>query len=796
MEKFKKPRLLTPRGQSHKKFWQAVGLCALTAAIFFLPFYILDGGFFHYAGDFNSQQITFYRYMNGFVKGAGYPDSAFAGAPHNTFSWATDLGSGVMNAYSFYLYGSPFFWLSVLLPQSWLPYMMVPLLVLKFGVAGGGAFLYLRRYVKNENYAVLGACLYALSGFAVYNVFFNHFVDVVALFPYLLWALDEAIYENRHGLFAFWVAVNLLNNYFFFVGQVIFLCIYFVCKLTAKDFRLTGRKFGHLLWESVLGVAMGCLLLFPAVLSLLQNPRTIDLSSGWGFLTYAKVQQYLAILLSWILPPDSPYLTSVWSEGVIKWTSMTAYLPLCSLAGAIAYWRSRKADSKKRIVAVCAVCALVPVLNSAFYALNSSYYARWYYMPSLILAAMTVNALEDPDVDLDAPARGIGWIMLATLVFAVVPVRDDTTGTWSFGVLKNPGQFFVVLGFGLLGLMLYRYLCGKWRQNSRFAQRMTAAVLVFACVFTMVHIGIGKFGQWYTDSDLVKQDTSALLLKNDLPEGDYRVDTYKIHDNIGMWLDKSCLQYFGSTAAPSILSFYPALGVKRDVRSEPELSNYALRGLLSVEYLITTPEKQTDFENEADDGWEYAFAKDGYAVYRNTNYVPMGFAYDYYLTQTEYEETAKATRANMLMRALVLTDEDAAVYGKYLTHLPEGRREELYYESYVQDCRERRATATSVFQMNNSGFHAEITLEKENLVFFSVPYDDGFTAYINGQEADIVEVDEGLMAVLCPAGENSIDFVYQPDGIRLSRALTLGGIVVWLAYTAYFVWRKRRTKRA
>ena len=51
--------------------------------------------------------------MNGFVKGAGYPDSAFAGAPHNTFSWATDLVSGVMNAYSFYLYGSPFFWLSV-----------------------------------------------------------------------------------------------------------------------------------------------------------------------------------------------------------------------------------------------------------------------------------------------------------------------------------------------------------------------------------------------------------------------------------------------------------------------------------------------------------------------------------------------------------------------------------------------------------------------------------------------------------------------------------------------------------
>ena len=793
MEKFIKPRLLTPREQDRKKFWQAVGLCALTAAIFFLPFYILDGGFFHYAGDFNSQQISFYRYMNGFVKGAGYPDSAFAGAPRNTFSWATDLGSGVMNAYSFYLYGSPFFWLSVLLPQSWLPYMMVPLLVLKFGVAGGGAYLYLRRYVKNANYAVLGACLYALSGFAVYNVFFNHFVDVVALFPYLLWALDEAIYENRHGLFAFWVAVNLLNNYFFFVGQVIFLCIYFVCKLTAKDFRLTGRKFGHLLWESVLGVAMGCLLLFPAVLSLLQNPRTIDLSSGWGFLTYAKVQQYLAILLSWILPPDSPYLTSVWSEGVIKWTSMTAYLPLCSLAGAMAYWRSRKADSKKRIVAVCAVCALVPVLNSAFYALNSSYYARWYYMPTLILAAMTVNALEDPDIDLDAPARGISWIMLAALVFAVVPVQDDTTGTWSFGVLKNPGQFFTVLGFGLLGLMLYRYLCGVWRQDSRFAQRMTAAVLVFACAFTMVHIGIGKFGQWHTDSDLVEQDKNALLLKNALPEGDYRIDTYKIHDNIGMWLDKSCLQYFGSTAAPSILSFYPGLGVKRDVRSEPEITNYALRGLLSVEYLITTPEKRESFEDEADEGWTYLADVDGYALYHNDNYVPMGFTYDYYVTEATYEASIKTLRSNLLLRALVLEDEDVEKYSSYLTELPDALLDDLHYDSYTQDCADRRAHSCSVFQMNNAGFHAEITMDKPNLVFFSVPYDDGFTAYVNGEKTDILRVDEGLMAVLCPAGASSIDFVYQADGLSASRVVTAVAIPVWVVYVACFVRRKRRS---
>ena len=784
------PRLL---GQKQNKFLLTVCLCALTAALIFLPFYLLDGGFFHYAGDFNSQQISFYRYMNGFLKGLSYPDGA--GSVRNTFSWATDLGSGAMNAYSFYLYGSPFFWFSLLFPQQWLPYLMVPLLVLKFAAAGGGAYLYLRRYVQNQNYAVLGAVLYAFSGWGLYNIFFNHFIDVLALFPWMLWALDETIYNGRHGLFAFWVGINLLNNYFFFIGQVLFLVIYFLCKVSAGDLKLTPRLFGHLAFESVLGAALGFVILWPAVLSLLQNPRTIDLSSGWGFLTYSKPQQYLAILLSWILPPDSPYMTSIWSEGIIKWTSMTAYLPLCSLAGAVAYWQTRQGDGKKRIVGTCAVFALVPVLNSAFYALNSSYYARWFYMPVLILAAMTVNALEDPAVELGRPAKRIGWLMIATLAFALVPVQDTSTKEWTLGVLQNPGQYAAVLGFGLAGLLVYRFIARRWRQDKRLPQRMLAAVLAFSCLFGITHIGIGKFGQWNTDSDLVEEYTNALALKEDLPEGDWRIDTFKTHDNLGLWLDKSCLQYFGSTAAPSILSFYPALGVKRDVRSQPELENYALRGLLSVKYLITTPAHQSDFLAVADDGWSYYDTLDGFTLYENDNYVPMGFTYDYYLTEDAYESTITVTRSNLLMRALVLSEEDAAAYGQYLTELPAAELNDLTYDRYVQDCADRRASACSIFQMTNSGFHAEITLDTANLVFFSVPYDDGFTATVNGREADILRVDEGLMAVLCPAGESTIDFVYQPAGIRLSKAVTRTALVVFAAYTVYFVWDDRKKRK-
>ncbi len=301
-------------------------------------------------------------------------------------------------------------------------------------------------------------------------------------------------------------------------------------------------------------------------------------------------------------------------------------------------------------------------------------------------------------------------------------------------MLQNPGQYCAVLAFGLGGLAVYHCICRRWQQRRVFARRLLAGVLAFSCLFGIVHIGIGKFGQWNTDSDLVEEYINALALKEDLPEGDWRIDTYKTHDNLGLWLDKSCLQYFGSTAAPSILSFYPALGVKRDVRSQPELSNYALRGLLSVKYLLTTPKHQEQFRAEADEGWTYYDTLDGYVLYENENYVPMGFTYDYYLTETQYEDTVTPTRSNLLMRALVLTEEDAVAYGQYLTPLPTAELNDLSYTRYTQDCADRRATACTAFEMTSAGFHAEATLDRTNLMFFSVPYDDGFTAYVDGQE--------------------------------------------------------------
>ena len=73
-----------------------------------------------------------------------------------------------------------------------------------------------------------------------------------------------------------------------------------------RRYELGLRKFVRLAWETALGCACGCVLLLAAGLSLLQNPRTIDPFSGYGYLFYGKSQQYGAIFYSTLLMPDAP----------------------------------------------------------------------------------------------------------------------------------------------------------------------------------------------------------------------------------------------------------------------------------------------------------------------------------------------------------------------------------------------------------------------------------------------------------------------------------------------------------
>ena len=243
----------------------------------FLPTMIKNGGIFLYYGDFNSQQQMFYFHANEMVR-----------AGNLGWDWGTDLGSNFIGSYSFYLLGSPFFWLSTLFPIGMVRYLIPWLLALKTSVAAMTAYAYIRRFVKNKDSAFIGAMLYAFSGFQLYNVFFNHFHDVTAFFPLLLLTFEQLTQDDRRGVFALCVALCASISYFFFVCELVFLVLYFFIRCLDDDFKMNFKAFTLLLIEGALGVAISCIIFLPACYDVINNPRVNSRLYGTDMIFYGE----------------------------------------------------------------------------------------------------------------------------------------------------------------------------------------------------------------------------------------------------------------------------------------------------------------------------------------------------------------------------------------------------------------------------------------------------------------------------------------------------------------------------
>ncbi len=753
---------------------------ALVALGILLPFMLLDKGFFLYCGDFNSQQIPFYQY------GAYMLQRGQIG-----YSWASDLGGSFINTYSFYMAGSPFFWITALLPNRLVPYMMAPLLALKFGTAGFASYGFLRRYAKNHSYALFGSMLYSFSGFAVYNIFFNHFVDVIAFFPFMLWAMDGFIYENKRGFFALAIALNLLNNQYFFVGQVVFLLLWFGVKWWHRSYQLSWKKFGLLFAEAVMGCCMGVLLAWPAALSLAQNPRSFTHSEGWGLLLYGRVQQYFAIFASAFFPPDPPYLPNLFTDANVKWTSLSVYLPLTAFSGVLAYYRSGRRSWLRTMMTATIVMAFVPLFNSFYYLLNNSYYARWFYMPIILFALATMIVLQDETMPLQQGILTALGVTLAFSIFGLVPQK--VSGKLKLGVMENTPKFWLTICTALLGLLLFYVIVRQMYERPGFFKRLFASLMAFTVLYSIVHLSIGRFPQWEVDADF-KQLTYDAAPKLKLPTDTfYRFDAYNGEDNLGLHFHLPGIQFFNSTVSPSIMEFYPYVGVTRDVSSKPDLKNFALRGLLSVRYLLVPETSRKEVEDKALlNGFQFVRSEAGYGIYENPHFVPMGFTYDYYITKARLDAMSTQNRQSAFMKAIGLSQEQEAKYKHLLAPLPEQDALESTFDDYVQDSAHRRATAAKEFVADHKGFTARIVLPKENLVFFSVPYDKGFTATVNGKPAPVEKVSSGLLAVPAPAGESRIEMRYRTPGLNLSMALTALG---WAAFAGYILLTRQSKKQ-
>lgn len=128
-------------------------------------------------------------------------------------------------------------------------------------------------------------------------------------------------------------------------------------------------------------------------------------------------------------------------------------------------------------------------------------------------------------------------------------------------------------------------------------------------------------------------------------------------------------------------------------------------------------------------GYEEYGKEDGFIIFQNKNALNMGTIFSYYMKPSEYEK---------------LSDKE--------------------------------------LKLSYAG-------AEEGMVFLSVPYSDGFSAYVDGQRAEVIKVDGGLMAVAVSQGSKSVELVYREPGLIEGVILSGIGLLLFLVYM--FVQKRR-----
>lgn len=214
------------------------------------------------------------------------------------YSWNLGLGSDFVSLYAYYL-ASPLNFLIVLCPQRYVIEFMTLLVLVKIALCGLTFFLFLKYHYSlvgkdgrlHMNLVVPGlvfSTAYALSGFVAAYSWDIMWMDCIALFPLIIVGLERLVRQQKPGIYYVTLAVSIFANYYISIMICLFLVFYFIL-LFFQQKGGKGKALLRFVWYSGLAGISSAILLLPEIAILKTSG-----SAGDGF--PEKVEWYFNIL--------------------------------------------------------------------------------------------------------------------------------------------------------------------------------------------------------------------------------------------------------------------------------------------------------------------------------------------------------------------------------------------------------------------------------------------------------------------------------------------------------------------
>lgn len=741
------------------------------------------GGIYPFGSESFLTEDLKYQYIDFFT----WYKQVLAGQTSIFYSLAQGLGSNTWGLYSYYL-ASPFNLLLVFFPEGQLTMGIFIVCALKLGcISAAMAFFVRRRFDVGYGAAFILALCFAGSTWVLTNVRNPLWLDAVILLPLLSWAAYCFIRKGSWKLFVLLITIDVICCWYMAYMTLLFLALYLIFELyllhveSSVDARFIAKRVVCFVGVLVLALALSAWTFLPTVMAMSGGS-----SSG---------SMFLVRFTCWPLSLIQGLLPGMWVSG----SSPQLYCGLISLALAAVFFIGKV----PRRVKLAAACMLLVLLASVcvgplqyvwcgfrnpngFYsrvALFFTFFLIWVaaYGWQVLTASARVQALSP------AVRKGVLCIV-AVAVFCELAVSGHLAWNQLYtGYSQDQHDSYVEESAQQLDELqaydssIYRFektytrvtqaaqnegLAQGFSQLSSYSSAQNYAAIDF--LNRMGYSGVGQFWCAYTDSSLLGDSLLGVkYVSSDMPLVGMKTTGVEQPSRGAQVYQNASVLSVGYGVSSAVLD--AQLPDSDTASANPfEYQNAVVSALLGQEVEAYKPMNATQVSAGDTPTWQVEVPANavGYA------YVAASESWGSTLTidgvaSDDNNRFRHAMRSLGDVQGSVRTVE-VSLAGSEAAALPEDATCLFYYldmdvfNQVIEQLSQHQFQATT-FEGNQ--INGTYSAAEDGLMLITVPYDKGWTVYVNGQGVSVESVFHGaLMAIPVTAGENSIEMSYLSPG--------------------------------
>lgn len=738
-----------------------------------LPTLIKYNGSLFLFGDYMSQIIPFIKESRRLL---------LAGNP--TWSMNSFLGSDFIGTYSYYTLGDPFFYPLLLLPERYIPQGLTIVFILKHALATVFAFLYLRTYLKKQHYALAGALIYTFSSFTFDSTYYYIFLNTIFLFPLVLYFCDRCLVKKKRAMFVFVVALHAIMNYYLFVSTSVFFLIYLFFKMRYGRVRSVKDAAACVLLYAF-GAFCAAGILLPSALTLLDTGRAVDSFSSFFIKGLTCVPQTIKIIKAIFLPSEG-ILGSANGFSYSTFCSNAAFLPLFGAFYTVTALYIKENKWYFKLIKLLFWLSIIPFGNSVFSLFSNPNYTRWWYAFVLMSVLCSIIILEsaeqDPTIYQTQMKKSVRAIVIGSTVCMVLPLIAKLLFSGSriidrlkaklpenaVTALKNSGftkkidadDVRYIVAFLLLCFLSYFVLFLLIKKRFIYEPHKLICAILAVCAMSYC-VYLSNEGNILAKEPEKDVEWVSQTASNEQIDYSCRIDYQNKFHNMGMIVNQPTINTFSSFKSKATCRFCDLIGIKIDSFAKKRFDTPAIQAVLSVGKTVDADGKVMDCEY----------------------YVPFGYVYDYYIeadpdeikATTDKKENNK--RIQNMCSACYLDRETAQILSPLLEPY-----KNVPNDNWKAAIKQAKKTACGNIHIDQNSVTAITTGEKTRLLYFSIPHNRGWEAYVNDEPADIYTVNGGMMGIVAGPGESSIRFVYHTPGLKMGMMISLVSLVCLIGF--------------